>query len=260
MIFAWLRRRRRQKLLSQPFPEEWLEHLRRNVWHYRYLNVDEQARLRDRLRIFIAEKNWEGCGGLALTEEMKVTIAAQACLIVLAHDGEDYRRVQSILVYPAGYAAPSRQTELNGVVAVERSGRLGEAHYRGPVVLSWQDAKIGGRYGRDGQNVVFHEFAHQLDFLDNASDGTPLLATREQMQRWQKVMQEEYAKLVERVEHGRPTLIDDYGATNPSEFFAVITECFFEQSVEMSHRHPALYNVLRDYYRQDPAERFQNVG
>jgi Mlc titration factor MtfA (ptsG expression regulator) len=255
MIFSWLKRWRRSRILSDPFPPLWLEHVQRNVPLYALLTQPEQAKLRDDLRVFLAERNWEGCGGLKLTDEMKVTIAAQACLLLLNLEHDFFSRVPSILVYPHAYRDPSGERGSTGIIDEGGSGRLGEAWYRGPVVLAW-DAVLAARHGdRDGRNLVLHEFAHQLDFLDGYSDGTPPLSGRAQYRRWHDVMTAEYNQLIKDSHKGRATLLDQYGATNPAEFFAVATECFFEKPVPMKHRHPQLYEVLRDYYRQDPAGR-----
>jgi MtfA peptidase len=251
MLFTWLRQRRRHQLLASPFPEEWLAYLRKNVALYAQLTEAEQARLRDKLRVFMGERHWEGCGGLTVTDDMKVTIAAQACLLLLNIENDDFSRVPSILLYPSGYSAPAERRNPDGTVG-GIPGRLGEAWYRGPVILAW-DSVIAG--GHDGQNVVLHEFAHQLDFLDGYADGTPPLSSREAYRRWHKVMNAEYDRLVLESAHGRARVLDAYGATNPAEFFAVATEAFFEKPVQLRHRHPALYAVLRDYYRQDTAER-----
>jgi Mlc titration factor MtfA (ptsG expression regulator) len=255
MLFSWLKRRRRRKILAEPFPAEWLHFLHKNVAHYRVLTEAEQAKLRDDLRIFIAEKNWEGCGGLKITDEIKVTIAAQACLLVLGMEHDYYPRVPSILVYPRGYRAPAAPDGATGIIDEGDEARLGEAWYRGPVVLSWADTVADGRHPGRGRNLVFHEFAHQLDMQDGQIDGTPLLGNREQYRRWQQVMTAEYDRLVRQSERGQATLLDEYGASSEGEFFAVATECFFDQPAALRARHPQLYAVLRDYYRQDPAAR-----
>ena len=142
-----------------------------------------------------------------------------------------------------------------GLVMEGPSQRLGEAWYRGPVVLSWDAANPDGRHSSDGTNLVFHEFAHQLDMLDRSIDGTPPLGSREQYERWQEVMSAEFERLVDASERGEATLLDQYGATDPAEFFAVATECFFERPLPMRRRHPQMYEVMREYYRQDPAAR-----
>jgi Mlc titration factor MtfA (ptsG expression regulator) len=260
MIFSWLKQRRRRRIVAEPFPPAWLEYLTRNVAHYRFLSEREQAKLRDDLRIFLAEKHWEGCGGLIVTDEIKVSISAQAMLLVLALDHDYFNRVLSILVYPHGYQGPREQYGPDGQIHEGGEGRLGEAHYRGPVVLSWEEVRRDGRHPSRGRNVVFHEFAHQLDMLDGVVNGTPPLPTAEEGRRWKEIMTTEYQRLVQASEHGRATLLDQYGTTNAAEFFAVCTECFFDRPVEMAERHPDLYNLLRSYYRQDPAERCRVAG
>jgi len=251
MIFSWLKRRRRRALLATPFPAPWRDYLVRNVPHYRYLQLAEQEKLHNDLRIFVAEKHWEGCGGLEMTDEIKVTIAANASLLVLGLEHDCFDRVTSILVYPRGYVDPQPRMGPGGIM-VAGEARLGEAT-RGVVVLAWSEVRddvLG-----DGHNVVFHEFAHQLDFLDGVVNGTPPLGSREAYARWKKVMTAEYQRLCDDAEHHRATLLDKYGTRNEGEFFAVATECFFERPVAMRHRHRELYNLLRDYYRQDPAAR-----
>ena len=256
MLFSWLRNRRRRALLAQPFPQEWLSYLEHNVAYYAYLTEAEQAKLRDDLRVFIAEKDWEGIGGLQITDEIKVTIAAQAMLLVLAIPHDYYRRVPSILVHPRGYVVRGVPVDMGGgLVLVEDRENLGETINRGPVKLSWSDVLKENSELGDGNNLVFHEFAHQLDMLDGEVNGTPLLRDRKFARRWQKVMTAEYEQLIRASERGRATLLDDYGATSPGEFFAVATECFFDRPVEMSERHPKLYELLRDYFQQDPAVR-----
>jgi Mlc titration factor MtfA (ptsG expression regulator) len=255
MLFTWLRNWRRRRLVARPFPPVWLDYLRKNVAHYRYLTDAEQARLRDDLRIFISEKYWEGCGGLTMTDEIKVTVAAQVCLLVLGLKHNYFQRVQSILVYPRAYRDTRDEPGADGLIHADTPGRLGEAHYRGPVILSWADVLQEGRHPEGGQNVVYHEFAHQLDMLDGLIDGTPPLETPEQYQRWRTVMTAEYQKLIEDSQHGRATLLDQYGTKNEAEFFAVATECFFDKPVQLVRRHPGLYDVLRQYYHQDPASR-----
>jgi Mlc titration factor MtfA (ptsG expression regulator) len=255
MIFRWLKAWRRRKWLAQPFPAGWLKFLEKNVSHYRFLSALEQARLRDDLRIFVAEKRWEGCGGLQITDEIQVTIAAQACLLVLGMEHNYFDRVLSILVYPHAYRDPRDSVGPDGLIHEGSGGRLGEALYRGPVVLAWDYVRYEGQHPGEGQNVVFHEFAHQLDMLDGVINGTPPLGSRESQRRWQEVMTREFQQLIEASEHGRATLLDQYGTTNEAEFFAVATECFFEKPVAMHRRHPQLYDLLRSYYRQDPARR-----
>jgi Mlc titration factor MtfA (ptsG expression regulator) len=144
---------------------------------------------------------------------------------------------------------------LSGVVASGPVALLGEAHVRGPVVLAWDRVLRDGQRPRDGNNVVYHEFAHKLDMLDSRADGTPPLATYEEIARWQHVCEHVFLELRARTERGQPTFIDEYGATNEAEFFAVATEHFFEQARALQRAEPELYEVLRAFYRQDPAAR-----
>ncbi len=246
-----MRKRRRQRLLREPFPDAWEAILMRNVRHYRYLPAECRARLRDALRIFAAEKEWVGCGGLEMRDEIRVTIAGAACLLVLGVPGFYFDGVKSILVYPETYAHP-QQRQAHGIVE-EDVPISGEAWHRGPVVLAWRDVLRGVRNPHDGHNVVLHEFAHQLDGLDGEMGGSPPIADRDLAARWEQVFQGEYEQLVQTVQYGGPTLIDAYGATNRSEFFAVVTECFFELAEPLRDWHPELYDLLKAFYRVDPA-------
>jgi Mlc titration factor MtfA (ptsG expression regulator) len=191
-----------------------------------------------------------------MTDEIKVTVAAQACLLVLGMNHNGFDRVRSVLVYPRGFRDPQEHPGPMGVVDGQGSACLGQSWYRGPVILSWADVREGGRNPGAGHNLVFHEFAHQLDMLDGVINGTPPLGGPQEQARWKEVMTAEYRRLAQASAHGRATLLDQYGTTNEGEFFAVATECFFDLPDAMRQRHPRLYELLRDYYRQDPAERF----
>lgn len=254
MLFDWLFRPRRQearkRLLEQEFPDAWRATLERLPF-YRSLDARGQERIRDDLRVIIDEKSWEGCGGLEITDEIQVTIAAQASLLLLNIEHEYYKHVHTILVYPSAYkTAPSRDAA--GVVR-EGQANLGEAWRRGPVILSWDATLHGARDHKDGHNLVLHEFAHKLDMLDGLADGTPPLDSLDQLSQWTRTMQKEFEMLRDAATSGRATVMDKYGATNPAEFFAVATECFFEKAHKLKQRHPTVYACLRDYYHQDPA-------
>ncbi|MFN0198467.1 MAG: zinc-dependent peptidase [Planctomycetaceae bacterium] len=256
MLFRWLTNRRRRRLLAQPFPQEWESILNVNVRHFLLLNNDERTKLRNLVRVFVAEKNWEGCLGLRLTDEIRVTIAAQACLLLLGFDDEYFDHVLSILVYPTAYVAPDKTITKGGIEIEERSNRMGEAWFQGPVILSWIDAAAAGRGEAKGHNVVMHEFAHQLDMLNGQSiDGTPPLSSTAQYDRWQEVVHREYDRLVNDCRYRRWTVLDCYGSSDIGEFFAVATESFFEQPDELEEERPDLYAVLQAFYRQDPARR-----
>jgi Mlc titration factor MtfA (ptsG expression regulator) len=254
MIFRWLRRRRRRKLLAEPFPAEWHAILKHNVWRYAYLTPEQQSKVRDDLRVLVAEKNWEGCGGLAMSDEIRVTVAAQIALLVLGFQEQYFDHVQSILVYPDAYVARDTTIAHGNLVLEGDSAREGEAWYRGPVILSWAEVLASGQHAGGADNLVCHEFAHQLDMLNGRHvDGTPPLESADQLRRWTTVVGRHYRRLVRDCENGRRTLLDCYGATHVGEFFAVATETFFERPLALQQHHPELYDVLRNYYRQDPA-------
>jgi len=245
---------RRAELRKQPLSEAQRAVVVANCPHFTRLTSDERRELEGLIQIFLAEKTFEGCAGLELTEEMRLTIAAQACLLLLHRDTDIYPNVDSILVYPSAYRAPIH--ERAGFVVIDGTqARLGESWQRGLVVLSWDHVQADARNFRDGHNVVLHEFAHQLDSEDGAMDGTPELGARSRYTSWARVLGDEYRELAERVHAGRPSDIDAYGATNAPEFFAVLTEMFFEKPRALKKRHPELYAELRDFYRQDPAAR-----
>ncbi len=239
----------RSELLGKPLPELWLGYLRDNVFLYRLLAEEEQARLHGAVNVFVAEKNWEGCAGLQMTDEVCVTIAGQACLLLLGLEGYYFDGVDSIVVYPGGYLAgdPYEADE-------SPQHRLGEAHHDGPVVLSWWHARWDGRRAGN-HNLVLHEFAHQLTRHGDRRHGVPPIEDPNLERRWHKVFVKEYRRLVEADYYGRHTLFDPYGASNRAEFFAVATECFFLQPAALRAQHPRLYAVLAEWFNQDPASR-----
>ncbi len=259
MFFSWLRERRRKKLRATPFPSEWQAYLERNLSHYRYLSPAEQTMLRDRTRIFVTEKNWEGCNGLTVTDEMKVTIAAHASLMTLGLAGDPFQGLLSILIYPAGYRAPEERW--HGAWSIRgESNMLGTSWYRGPVILSWEEIQDDAWHPGNGSNLVWHEFAHQIDMLDRSTNGTPPLETHAARRQWHDVMTAEFEQLRRDAQAGRQTLLDTYGAESEAEFFAVATECFFDVPVELRELHPRLYELLAGYYRQDPAARIAGAA
>lgn len=254
-MFGWFKQRRRRKLAARPIPDEWRAIVAENFPHALWLTEAERTRLFEIAHVLLAEKYWEGCNGLVVTDEIRVTIAVQAALLVLGLDGEYFDRLVTILIYPGMYFAPEKKQRPGGILEEGYSSRLGEAWGGGPVVLSWPDVLEGGRYPADGRNLVFHEFAHVLDASDQYFDGVPDLLSSEQFDTWRDVMTAEFRRHVESVQNGRFTLIDRYGAQSEAEFFAVSTECFFERPAQLAARHPQLYDVLRSFYRQDPQQR-----
>jgi Mlc titration factor MtfA (ptsG expression regulator) len=258
-MFSWWRRWQREKVLETPFPEGWRAIIAENVGYTRYLDEEEKKYLEELVQVFIDEKTFVGCGGLEIDDEVRVTIAADACVLLLGLCHDVYRGVQSILVYPSTVVSPERENAFgaSGSIVGQGTAILGQAHLRGPVILVWDAVQHGSRHATNGHNVVYHEFAHKLDMLDDEIDGTPPLRGSEQYDRWSQVCGEVYFELQRRVKAGRKTFLDPYGATSEAEFFAVATEFFFEKPRQLNREHPDLYGVLADYYRQDPLGRLQ---
>jgi hypothetical protein len=257
-MFGCIVRRRRRKLMHQPFPAAWEEIIRRNVAHQKLLDEKERDRLQKLIQVLIAEKNWEGAGGLTMNDEIRVTIAAQACLLILNMPHDYYRNVETIIVYPSEVVPPERRLSFfeTALQPLEPAYPIaGQAFRQGPLILAWDEVLHGGRHPGSGYNVVFHEFAHKLDMLDGVADGTPPLSARAAYREWIKVFSRQYLQLRNDLEQGKPTFLDDYGATDEAEFFAVATEQFFDQPVFMKKHAPEIYRMLKEYYRQDPAKR-----
>jgi len=254
----WFIDRRRKKLTQTPFPSLWEEIIRRNVAHYCMLEDAQRAQLRALIQVFIAEKKWEGAGGLELTDEIRVTISAQACLLLLGLPHNYYRNVESIIVYPSTVVPPQRNPGFfeNTFAPVELEHPIiGQAFQQGPLIIIWDAALHGSRHPESGHNVIYHEFAHKLDMLDGAADGTPPLRDRAEYRDWVLTCSREYLRLKHDSEKGKKSFLDAYGATSEAEFFAVATEQFFNQPRLMIEHAPDLYRVLQEYYCQDPAER-----
>jgi len=260
-MFDWWRRLSRAEVIGEAFPEPFHELILRRVPCAKLLNGEELAKLEALVRIFNSEKTFEAAGGLTLTDEMRVVIAARACLLVLHRielDNPLYPDLDTVIVYPSTYRARGERRE--GYVTIEGDeARLGESWTRGVVVLSWDAVVSGSANPSDGHDVVLHEFAHQLDAEDGAMDGTPELDDFERYSVWSKVAGAEYAALLEDVEHHRRTSIDAYGATNAPEFFAVVVEQFFEKPLALERRHPDLYAELSTFFRFDPARRHRDA-
>ncbi|MGA7119168.1 MAG: M90 family metallopeptidase [Polyangiaceae bacterium] len=249
---GWWKKLRRAHLTDTAVPREWTAILERNVSIVARLDASEHKTLEDAVRIFVAEKNFEGCGGLEMNDEIRVTIAGQACTLLLHLDDADvFPTVESVLVYPSAYRAPV-ETRPGGIV-VDDVARAGESWQDGTLVLAWDEVLRAAHDPR--HNVVLHEFAHALDQEDGSADGAPRLPARAMYGPWARVLGAEYEQLTRDIQEGHRTSLDPYGATNPAEFFAVVTEAFFGQPVALRSKHPALYEQLRGFYRQDPASR-----
>jgi len=257
LLIGWLvgqpmlAQRQRDSLRKRPFPSAWRRVLWRRIPAYRKLPADLQLRLKRQIQVFLAETPFIGCAGLVVTDEMRVTVAAQACLLVLHRGGETYPNLRQILLYPGAFFVDRPHSGAAGVLQESRRLLAGESWSRGQVILSWQDTLEGAADPDDGRNVVLHEFAHQLDQETGPANGAPWLPPTART-RWAKVLGAEFEMLRQRVGQGLPSLLADYGASDPAEFFAVATEVFFEQPQAMAAEHPALYAEFSTFYRVDP--------
>lgn len=248
-IFGWWRNWKRKRWRAVETPEDWYIWLNR-LWFFPRLNEQQQAAVIDTVKVLVPEKRWEGCGGLTMTDEVKVTISGQVGWLVAGLWPQYFDRVKSILVYPDAYEAPGMTQVGNGVVLVGNSARAGEAWYRGPVILSWEDVLRGGYDNNHGHNLVLHEFAHQLDMLNGPDvDGVPPIDDSDFAQRWLNIMEQEFETLVQSCEQGWGPFLDCYGATGREEFYAVVTEYFFQAPLELQMHHPELFDLLLQYYR-----------
>jgi len=254
MLLGFSRERRRRRLRAQPVPDEWRAIISRNLPFFGRLPKGDQKELLGHVQVFLAEKRFEGCGGLEITDEMRLTIATQACLLLLHRKTNYFPQLLTILVYPSGFLVNQPRPVEGHIWAEGEEGRLGETgRTMGSLVLAWDAAKSGAHDPSDGKNVVLHEFAHQLDFEDFAADGVPNLRSRNDRLSWFRVMKMEFAALRAADETGISTLLDTYGASNPAEFFAVVTEAFFERPRALRRQHPKLYREMERFFRQNPA-------
>jgi Mlc titration factor MtfA (ptsG expression regulator) len=252
LVRRWRPRRRRAEAV--PVPAHWRPLLAERVPALRALDEQDWTGLLGLVRRFLQDKHFEGTGGLAVTEEMKLLIAAQACLLILNLHAGCYPGLRAVVVYPATFVP--RSTEIDSLLhggPVDTPEPLLGQHLRGVVLLSW-DSVARSLVTGDG-NVVFHEFAHELDREDGYVDGTPLLEAPSSTREWARVLQARFEELRRDASAGVTDLLSSYGATNRAEFFAVATETFFGRPEEMARRYPDLYGELRGFYRQDPAAR-----
>ena len=257
-VLAWLlykkfQQIRRDKLLKKTLPDKFIQILRNNVSHYPNLPDELKNRLHGLINIFLNEKEFIGCAGLKVTDEMRLTIAGNACLLLLNLNRDHYPGFASILVYPETYVA--KEVSYDGTLIHKHdSVRAGESWHRGPVILSWSDIEKGVMNRDDGHNVVLHEFAHKLDEENTIMDGLPILKDSSQYKEWKDILGNEYESLARRVKQGKNSVLDEYATTSPPEFFAVATESFFEKSAAMKKKLPELYEQLSKYYGLDPIE------
>ena len=254
-ILPWYRRAHRKRLLAEPFPADWEALLSGNIAHYPRLSEEQKGRLRNDLRVLVTEKNWEGCDGLKMSDEIKVTISAQAALMLLGLKHDYFSQVLSIVVFPTAFEMlrDERDDEKQKHIAA------GQAYYRGPVLLSWDQALEEGRDPGLGRNLVIHEFAHQLDFQDGYVNGIPVLRNAQQTARWIEVMKDGFARLQTELEEEPESFPGDHAGSNATEFFSVVSERFFTVPHELRDYNEEVYNVLVEYYGVNPLEWFPDV-
>jgi len=271
LLAAWLLPKwRLRRALARPLAPGLAAILARNVAQYAGMDEQERQRLQRLAQQFLTEKNFIGCAGLEITDEMRVTIAGQACLLVLGRAGDAmparvYPSLHAVLVYPGAFLVPRREIDAAGVVTEQRQDLLGESWGDGRVILSWDHVRrAGASAGNAGEaddwaadpgqrhNVVLHEFAHQLDSESGSTNGAPYLGSTERYRSWSEVLSRNYANLRRDAMWGQRGVLDHYGASSPAEFFAVATESFFEQPHAMAARHPDLYEEFLKYYRLEP--------
>ncbi len=254
VLVEWVPKLRLKRAVRARFPDHFAAILERNVPIYPRLPAELREQLHGLIKQFLHQKNFYGCGGLEITDEIRVTIAGQACLLLLNRKTRVYPRLWSVLVYPCAFIAPRTELAPGGVVIDGEEDLLGESWGDGRVVLAWDHVQQGAGDFTDGHNVVLHEFAHQLDDESGAADGAPILGSQANYRDWAAVLSREFAILRTDVLHQDDTVLDEYGATDPAEFFAVATETFFEKPVELAGHHPELFEELKKYYRVDPRE------
>ena len=243
---------RRRRIAGRPFPAAWREIVRRRVPLVAELPAAQQLRLKKHVQVLLAEVPFVGCAGLQVTDEMRVTIAAQAAFLLLGRGGS-FGNLREVLVYPGHFVVPRTEPGAGGVVHDGRDVLAGQSWQRGQVIVAWDAVRDGAADPHDGANVVFHEFAHQLDQDTGAANGAPYVGRGALQQAWAAVMNREFGALQARLARAEPGLVDAYGATSPAEFFAVASEVFFERPAELAAERPALYQQLARCYRLDPA-------
>jgi hypothetical protein len=241
------------RLPTDPIPAAWPELVPRQVPLVACLPAHDRERLFRLMQLFLREIPIEGCSGLEVTDEIRVTIAAQACLLLLNMRYPRYTNVRRILIYPSSFVPRTVELHPTGQIVSPEAPLDGEAWQTGVVVLGWDAVQHGTLMPMDGSNVVVHEFAHMLDAEDGSMDGIPVLDSGSAYRAWGALLSAQFAEHVERAERGESTVLDPYGAENRAEFFAVATETFFEQPTALRREHPELYALLVEFFRLDPA-------
>jgi Mlc titration factor MtfA (ptsG expression regulator) len=243
---------RLKRVLARPLDAQWQAILSRNIPVVSRMSGDLQHQLHKLVQQFLHQKKFVGCAGLEVDDEMRLTIAGQACLLLLNRRTRVYPALHTILVYPSAFMVPRKEVDEAGVVTEARQDLLGESWGDGRVILAWDHVQRGSGDWTDGQNVVLHEFAHQLDSESGSNNGAPYLGSQDNYRNWSAVLSRDFASLQVDAMYRQQSVMDHYGATSPAEFFAVATETFFEKPWQMAERHGALFSELFKYYRVDP--------
>lgn len=247
-----VKRKQREKIKSQVFPKPWRQILKKNIPYFYTMPVDIQLQIKQHIMVFLAEKEFYGFEGVEINDEIRITIAAQACLLILNRKTNYYPKLKSIYVYPAGFITQHSAVDGAGVLQNQKRVLSGESWELGKVILSWKDSHEGGSDFNDGRNVIIHEFAHQLDQETGVANGAPFLKKKANSH-WSSVLSKEFENLQRKAKSGQQSIFDYYGATNPAEFFAVASEVFFEQPKDLEETHPNLYQQLSAFYHVSPA-------
>ncbi len=252
-MFQWLRNYKRRRLRSIPLNMESRAAILRGAWQWRYLPSDLADAAINWAKIFVAEKNWEGCGGFEMTDSAKWTVAGQAAMMTLAYPNWYFDQTLSILLYPEAYVAPGPVRDMgNGIALIGESSREGETSYRGPIILNWREVQSAARGLNHGNHLVVHELSHQFDMINGRTiDGIPPLPATVDSERWQGQWTQQLEMLREQVHHGVDVLINDYGLSSQAEFFAVCSEVFFQVPHELHELHPTIFEMLLSFYQKD---------
>jgi len=246
--------KRRKRLRALPLSTEWQRFLYRAVPLVRRLPEEDRNELHGHLQVLLSEKHFEGAGGLEITDEMEFTVCAQAAVLLLHRNTDYFPKLITILIYPGPYGVRKPIRNEQGIVADVLETRAGESWTWGTVVLSWENVQRDLARTHGTENVILHEFAHQLDAGSGAMDGAPLLSEERLRKQWPQALSQAFARLESAAQAHIRTVLRPYGAKNPSEFFAVATEAFFQQPMLVRQSEPQLYHALCQYFKQDPAK------
>ncbi len=241
-----------KRALAQPFPAAHAAILARYIPAWRDMPAPLQLQLKRLVKQFLHQKKFIGCDGVEVTDEMRVSIAGLACLLLLNRKTGVFPSLRHILIYPSAFFVPRTEFGVGGVVTHASQTLAGESWNDGRVILAWDHVHPVGQVVEQEHNVVWHEFAHQLDSESGHTNGAPMLPSKRFYAYWSSVMAQEFAQLQQAAELEIPGVIDHYGATNPAEFFAVATETFYGRPQQMAEQHPALFALLQRYYKVDP--------